>query len=336
MVSTLIATALLASLSNADRVVFEGHDGPGKGKHVVFLAGDEEYRSEEALTQLARILSVQFGFHCTVLFSIGQDGAIDPNRHDNQPGMETLDKADLVVMLLRFRSWPDDQMKHFVDYFGSGKPILALRTSTHAFSYPPDSQSPFRSYSWNSKEWLGGFGKQVLGETWISHWGNHKVQATRGVVTEIGGKSPILRGVEDVFCTTDVYEAHPPADCKILMTGQVLEGMNSTDPPASGRKPTVDGIEQSVNNPMMPILWERQVRGPLGRTSRIVTTTMGSATDIVNDGIRRMLINSVFSLTGLERKISQIVHFELSADYMPSAFGFDGFRKGVRPEELQH
>ncbi len=63
----------------ADRVVYEGNQGPGKGKHIVFVTGDEEYRSEEAMPMLAQILAIRHGFKCTVLFALDPtDGTIDP------------------------------------------------------------------------------------------------------------------------------------------------------------------------------------------------------------------------------------------------------------------
>src|SRR5262245_6462591 len=67
--------------------------GPGEGKHVVFLTGDEEYRSEEGLPMLAKILSQRHGFKCTVLFAIGSDGTIDPNNSAGVRGVENLDSA---------------------------------------------------------------------------------------------------------------------------------------------------------------------------------------------------------------------------------------------------
>src|SRR5260221_5074457 len=109
----LLALNLLARSAAVARdwVVYEGAKGPGKGKHIVFLTGDEECRSEEGLPQLAKILAVRHGFKCTVLFSINpKTGEIDPNTKGNEPGIEALDSADLCVMLLRFREWPDDQM----------------------------------------------------------------------------------------------------------------------------------------------------------------------------------------------------------------------------------
>ena len=52
----------------------------------------------------------------------------------------------------------------------------------------------------------------MLGETWLTHWGRHKVEATRGVIEPSQRGHPLLRGVTDIFGDTDVYEAYPPAD----------------------------------------------------------------------------------------------------------------------------
>src|SRR5271170_1301144 len=83
-------------------IVYDGFDGPGKGKHIVFVSGDEEYRSEEALPQLAKILAKHHGFKCTVLFAINpKDGTINPDQSDNIPGLEALKTADLMVNFTR-------------------------------------------------------------------------------------------------------------------------------------------------------------------------------------------------------------------------------------------
>ena len=52
-------------------------DGPGKGRHIVLIAADQEYRSEQAMPMLAKILSQHHGFKCTVLFSVDADGTIN-------------------------------------------------------------------------------------------------------------------------------------------------------------------------------------------------------------------------------------------------------------------
>ena len=68
-------------------VVYEGGDGPGKGKHVVLVSGDDEYRSEELLPQLGKILAKRHGFKCTVLF------AIDPATGTINPKIPTTSRA---------------------------------------------------------------------------------------------------------------------------------------------------------------------------------------------------------------------------------------------------
>jgi len=115
---------------------FEGGKGLGEGKHIVLVAGDDEYRSEESMPMLAKILSSHHGFKTTVLFPIDPNtGDVVPNYQNNIPGLEQLASADLVIVLIRFRELPDAQAKYLEDYLLAGKPIIGLRTSTHGFAY---------------------------------------------------------------------------------------------------------------------------------------------------------------------------------------------------------
>jgi len=283
--------------------------------HVVLLAGDEEYRSEEMMPQLARILEKN-GFRCTVLLSQNAKGEIDPEATNNLPGLKALETADLCIMLLRFRSWPDEDMAHFVRYWESKKPIIALRTSTHAFRYAGNSTSKYRKFSFDSREWPGGFGKQVLGETWVSHWGNHGSQGTR---THAVASHAMLTGVGSIFVTTDVYEAHPPATAQVLLRGEVVDGMTATAPAATGLKGTALGTEQLLNSPMMPVLWVQD---------QIVTTTLGAGVDLLDPSLRRLLVNAAFwTTTG---SVPSTVNADLVGPYEPSPFGFGRFRRGIR------
>jgi hypothetical protein len=317
--------ALVGWAQAADGVVYEGGTGPGKGKHVVWLSGDEEYRSEEGLPMLAKILAVRHGFKCTVLFAINPTNSlIEPTILNNIPGIEALDSADLCVLGLRFREWPDAQMKHFVDYANSGKPIIGLRTSTHSFNYK-NKQSPYAKYSYNSKEWPGGFGQQVLGETWVDHHGSHGKESTRGVINGALKDSPVLRGVGEIWVPTDVYAVtHLPKDARVLVWGEVLSGMKPSDSPVAGAK----------NHPMMPVAWLRDYTGEKGKASKICTTTMGAAVDLENEGLRRLLVNACYWATGLEKKIPAKANVDYVGEYQPGWFGFGKFRKGVRPADL--
>jgi hypothetical protein len=323
-----LGLAALPAVAADPWVVYAGKDGPGKGKHIVLISGDEEYRSEEALPMLAKVLAKHHGFKCTVLFAIDpKDGTINPNRNDIIPGLEALEKADLMVIFTRFRNLPDGQMKHIVDYVESGRPVIGLRTATHAFNL--DGKSGYRKWTWNSRDWPGGFGRQVLGETWISHHGGHGSEATRGILAKDAKGHPILKGIKDadIFGPTDVYGVRLPlpGDSKPLVLGQVVAGMKKTDPPVKGKK----------NDPMMPVAWVKTYRAPNGKLARVFTTTMGASQDFESEGLRRLLVNACYWALGMEGAIPAAAKVDVVGEYRPRRFGFNGAAKGVKPESLK-
>ncbi|HWY88281.1 MAG TPA: ThuA domain-containing protein [Gemmataceae bacterium] len=330
LLALLVAVVCLtdhAARAQDSGVVYQGGNGPGKGKHIVLVSGDEEYRSEEILPQLGKILSQHHGFKCTVLFAINPaDGTIDPNK-SNIPGLEALGSADLMILALRFRDLPDQQMKHIADYVESGKPIMGLRTATHSFNIPKGKT--YSKYSYNSREWDGGFGRQILGETWINHHGAHGKQSTRGLIARGMEDHPIVKGIKDgdIWGPTDVYTVRLPLPegCQPLVMGQVLAGMNSTDPPLAGKK----------NDPMMPIVWTRTVSSPTGKPYRVFTTTMGASQDLASEGFRRLLVNAAYWTLGMENQISAQASVAIVGSYSPLPFKNNGFQKGLRPSDLQ-
>jgi hypothetical protein len=327
--AALLATSIAVTCHEDPRwIVFEGTSGPGRGKHIVLVSGDEEYRSEEALPQLAKVLSTHHGFKCTVLFAIDpSDNSINPSRNDNIPGLEALRDADLLILFTRFRDLPDSQMKELVDYIESGRPVIGLRTATHAFDL---KHSPtYARYSWNSKEWDGGFGRQVLGETWISHHGEHGKQSTRGIIAEEMKNHPIVRGIKsgEIWGPTDVYGVRLPlpGDSKAVVLGEVLQGMTPESAALPGAK----------NDPMMPVAWIKTYQGKSGETSRVFATTMGASQDLQNQALRRLLVNACYWALGMEKQISADSSVELVGNYEPSPFAFNGAKKGVKPADLK-
>jgi hypothetical protein len=303
---------------------YPGGEGPGAGKHIVLIAGDDEYRSEESMPMLAKILSVHHGFRCTVLFPIDPaDNTIKPDFQENIPGMHLIDSADLLILGLRFRQLPDDDMKHFVDYVDAGKPIIGFRTSTHAFNYKDDARhSLYANYSYNSRDWPGGFGQQVLGDTWIDHHGNHGAESTRGIVNHSQKSNPILRGVTDVWGPTDVYGIRNlPATANVLLYAQVLDGMQPDSKPVTGEK----------NEPMMPLAWTKDFVSKSGKEARIFATTMGASTDFQNEGLRRLIVNAAYWALGMEDKIPPAANVDFVGKYQPTNFGFGTYTKGIKP-----
>jgi type 1 glutamine amidotransferase len=327
LVLSLLTLAATGARAADPWLTFAGKEGPGKGKHVVIVTGDDEYRSEEAGPMLAKLLAERHGFTCSVLFAINPaDGTIEPTFQTNIPGTHLLDNADLMIMFLRCRNLPDEQMKPIIDFVEAGKPVIALRTSTHAFNYPGDSKSPYAKYSWTSKDPAGGFGQLVLGDTWVSHHGDHGMQSTRGIINEAEAGHPILKGVTDIWGPSDVYGiVHLPDDAQVLVYGQILEGMKPTDKPIAGPK----------NDPMMPLVWTRDHKADSGNTARIVTTTMGASVDLESEGLRRLLVNAAYWLTGLGDQIPDEANVDYVGEYNPSFFGFGTHTKGVKPEDLR-
>ena len=322
----LVFTATLSANADDQWITFEGKDGPGKGKHIVFVSGDDEYRSEEALPLLAKIMAEHHGFKCTVLFAIDPaTGAITPSHQTNIPGLEALEDADLAVFLLRFRNLPDDQMKYIADYTNSGKPIIGMRTSTHAFNIPGDRKYHEYSFNYNG-EYKKGWGRQVLGETWINHHGHHGRESTGGVPVKGKEGHPILRGCKDIWGDTDVYGVTKlEGDSDPILLGHVLDGMTPDAKPVEGKK----------NEPMMPVAWVKSYKGTSGKTSTVFNTTMGAATDLVSEGTRRMLVNSMFWCLEMEDAITADLNVSIVGDYKPTKFGFGGFRKGLKPSDYK-
>jgi hypothetical protein len=323
--SFIVFFTCLEAYAQNSWLTYPGGEGAGKGKHIVLISGDEEYRSEEALPLLARILSKYHGFKCTVLFAIdAETGRVNPDNQTNIPGLEVLEQADLMIMFLRFRELPDQQMKYIDAFTKSGKPIIALRTSTHAFRYTRNLKSPFAHYSFDSKVkgWIGGYGQQILGETWVAHHGKHGEEGTRGLNNGLFESHPILKGVKDIWAPTDVYTVvNLPADAQVLVFGQTTKGMNSEAP-------------LSYEKSIMPVAWIREYTSSNGKKSRIFTTTMGASVDLLNEDLRRLIVNAAYWGLQMENKIPDRSNVSIEGPYKPSMFSFGGYKKGLLPSDF--
>ncbi len=305
--------------SNSYSVVYEGTDGPGVGKHIVLIAGDHEYRSEEILPAMARILAKRYGFTCTVFFTLDDDGFIEPGS-SNIAGLAALKTADLLIVGLRFQDFSDEEMQHIVDYLDRGGPVFGIRTSTHAFRI---ADGPYRRYSWDydGEEYWKGFGRQILGETWVSHYGTNHEQSSRVVPVVSQSYHPILRGVDDMHVQSGGYFAEPIEGSEILARGQVLNGMSSDALPDPGKE-------------LLPVVWTRSYEASNGKNARVFTTTHGASEDFVNPGFRRMMINAALWSAGMEGSIKVDNNVDFVGPYNPVTFSFGGYRRGVRPADM--
>ncbi len=321
-------------------VTYQGSDGPGNGKSIVLISGDEEYRSEEALPQLGKILAMQHGFTCTVLFAQNPEhsGVIDPNYVYNIPGLEKLQSADLMYIFTRFRALPDSQMQYIENYLITGKPVIGIRTATHAFRFE-DTTHNWRHYgnyyTGDLEAWEGGFGRAVLGERWVNHHGHHRHQSTRGMIAPGAESHPITKGIEAgaIWGSTDVYGVRLPLpeDSQPIILGQVVDregvydekdrfyGLRPTDQKVATANPARED-QGNPNDPMMPVAWIKSYQLPGGSSGTAFTSTMGASVDLLDEDVRRLFVNATYHL--LDMEVPQKAAVELVGDFDPSPYAF--------------
>ncbi len=316
---------------NPNTVVWEGEKGPGLGKHIVFIAGDHEYRGEESLPALARILAKSYGFKCTFIVTTNREtGEIEPGSN-HITNLQALKSADLMVVFLRFQKFADDQMDCIDDYLKSGKPVLGLRTSTHAFNgltgkyahYNEGYKGHNSDRTDEGAEWKDGFGEQILGEHWVGHFGRNHVQSSNLILEKSALEHPILRGVHKPHAVTGGYVGHPVAGSLTLARGQVLDGMTPDSPLAAKESQQVQHAVAWVRNYL-----------PQQPTSRVFATTHGGSEDLLNADLRRMLINAHLWCLRMEESIEPDGPIEFIGPYHPATFNFGGYRRGVKPADI--
>jgi len=320
-------TANITETTNSENALwltYKGGDGPGKGKHIVLIAAEQEYRSEQSMPMLAKVLAEHHGFDCTVLFSVNEDGEVDPTlpapfkdkaKRHHIPGLEKLADADCLIWISRFMQLSDEQMTLFHEYFDSGKPLIALRTANHGF--------------WGGKKYMVrgsavGLDK-LLGGSFMEHHGGWHRESTRGIIVAENSKHPILTGVNDIWGTSDVYRCHNtnsafPSDCTPLVLGQPLINL-LPDAPANEKKEP------------LPVAWTKTWLGDKQLPSRILHFTMGSAEDFANDGVRRITVNAVYWGLGMESAIQPNSSVDIVGPYTPLPAGFDYEKLGVKPRK---
>ena len=246
-----------------------------------------------------------------------ETGCIDPTA-DNLPDTEVLQSADLMVIFLRFKNLPAEQMQPIVDYLERSGPVVGLRTSTHAFKIPADSPFARFDFQHQGDDNQLGFGRQVLGETWAGHYGTNHEMSTRLTIDPAHRDHPILRGVHDMWVQSGGYWAEPLEPITVLATAQPLASMDPDAEPAKDKDPC-------------PAVWTRTYGEASGR---VFTTTHGASEDLLNDGFRRCLVNACFWGCGLDEKITPELNIEFVGPYHPSRFCFDGYVSDVRPADI--
>ena len=332
--TALATVAVAATLSAQDStdspswLSYPGSEGGvGAGKRVVFIAAEQEYRAEQSMPMMAKLLATRHGFDTTVLFG-QRDGMVDPteeappkdpDQFQTIPGMHLLRDADLAVLFTRFMKLPDEELAHLNTYLDSGKPIIGVRTANHGFrgnwTYERDGKKV-------------RFGDDVLGGSFRGHYGGWHRESTRGIVVEANKEHPILIGVDDVWGPTDVYRMFPadkalPASCTSLLLGQPLKTLEKD-------------AEPNPKKPPLPVAWTNSWTGNLGKTARVFHVTMGSARDYQSAGMRRLTLNAALWCLEMEGQITASLNVDIVGSYEPLKSGFNYRELGVKPRPVSY
>ncbi len=223
-------------------------EGP-KRLRVVLVSFEPEYDSAQTLPGFAQQLSDQYGCNCTVL--LGKEG-------EGIPGLEKLAAADLLVLYVRRHALPSEQMAMLHRYLDSGKPLVALRTSCHAFDIK--RPSPHGMEQWTA------FDHEVLGGNYHDHYMNPGEPVTVAAAPN-ASHSPILAGVPLAGWSSHgtLYKVSPVAsDAAVLLLGTYQKHTE-------------------------PVAWTHTYHG-----GRVFFTTLGHPDDFDSPSFRRLLVNAVF------------------------------------------
>jgi type 1 glutamine amidotransferase len=235
---------------------------PRKPLALVLITAEDEYRTHETLPKFA-------AKHLGKEFAVRQVVA-DPKDPNNLPGMEALDKANVVVLSVRRRAPTKAQLAALRKYIADGKPLVALRTSSHAFTLLKGKPLPEGHEQWVE------FDRDVLGGNYTGHHGN-RGKATRTLVrtAAAAAKHPILDGLPaDEFAVTSwLYRTSPLSkEATVLLTGRA------------------PGVPMSE-----PVAWTHTSPGG----GRVFYTSLGHPDDFRVPAFRRLLRNGIYWTSGL-------------------------------------
>ena len=230
---------------------------------VVVIGEDHRYEAPRTMNDLAAELVREYGFRCTVLQATSR---VDI------PGLETLEDADLAIFYIRRRLLPTRSMRYVRDYLGRGKPLIAFRTTSHAFALREGSSVEGR-VSW------ADFDGEVLG----CHYNGYTHGATEAAKLPAAVKHPILRGIEGPYRLQEtLYRSSPLGhSCEILMMGKCVDGPGED---SRYRKP------KDTEVPDQPVAWTNTYENG----GRVFYTSMGSGQTFEQPWFKHMVINAVF------------------------------------------
>lgn len=323
LVLLAIAVSLTGCKEGTNRPKEPKHTAPKsiKPPHIVFVTGDEEYRSEESMPMLAKLAKRELNATVTICYALDSLGTVDPNRADHIAGLEALDTADLMVIFTRFRALPESERMAITDYAESGRPIVGFRTATHTFKY----EDPALAY-WNN-DWP----TKVFGQQWITHHGHFDDGMLP--VTEVypmAKKHPILNGFNTIKAYSWLYHVDGGdwklyGDSEPILEGRSLKSQHQMDGKLD---------EYPLTN---PVAWTKTYTGSAGIKARVFFTTLGHPFDFKLPEVRKIALNGMYWALGRASEIpAEGAHVALDFTYEPNNSGFGKkFKPNLKPVQIE-
>lgn len=229
---------------------------PASGSHVVFMIGEDEYLTWETLPEFAKKDVEPLGHRVTIIHA-------DTTDKNSFPGLvEALKDADLLLVSVRRRTPLKEQLDAVRAYLAAGKPLIGIRTTSHAFALrPKDTLIDDKHANWQE------FDPEVIGGNYTNHHGGKD----KTVCTVAPGveKHDILKGitVTELIGNGTLYKTSP----LVSTAGPLLIG---TIP----------------DQPSEPVAWTHRHGS---RQAKVFYTSLGHIDDFKEPAFRRLLLNAI-------------------------------------------
>ncbi|MFG0297294.1 MAG: ThuA domain-containing protein [Maioricimonas sp. JB045] len=229
-----------------------------KRPHLVIVMAEAEYRTNETLPEFARK-------YLGKDFRVSLVHANEEDRNDI-PGIDVVKDADVLLVSVRRRTLPPEQLQVIRDHVAAGKPVVGIRTASHAFNLR-NQPAPEGLADW--PEWDA----EVFGGNYHNHYGNALKSTVRLNQEQLD--HPILTGIPN---------REFPQGWSLYRTSPLKKG---TTPLVFGR------IE---DKPEEPAAWTFK-RADGGRS---FYTSLGNVDDFKHPSFIRLLVNGIYWASGMQ------------------------------------